>query len=124
MPDIFSTTITLNLTGTILRPDPGYNQDAVRIILDAVALCNLTEEVKRTLTEAGRIPGDIGVYLKFEDLVLHVPPPPETKLSHEVLESLELGDQARRVSTLQVYYKFEGGNVLIWHVRVDSSSSW
>ncbi|KAL6236832.1 hypothetical protein BDW75DRAFT_238915 [Aspergillus navahoensis] len=120
MLDASSITITLNLTGTILSPNTSYSQDAVSILLDTEALCALTEEVKRTLTEAGRIPGNIHVRLRCEDIVVHVFPTPKTKINHEVLKSLKPGDHARRLSTLQVQYRIVSGDVFVWHVSLDS----
>ncbi|KAL4972348.1 hypothetical protein BDW66DRAFT_154813 [Aspergillus desertorum] len=112
-----STTITLNLTGTVLTPGSSHSQDAVPILLDVAALCALTEEVKRTLTEAGRISDHAVVCLECEDVVVRVFPTPQTKNNHhDVLKSLKPGDRARRLSTLHVQYRIVGGNVFVQHV--------
>ncbi|KAL4982267.1 hypothetical protein BDW68DRAFT_182704 [Aspergillus falconensis] len=117
-----STTITLNLTGTILSPNSSYSQDTVHILLDAAALNALTDKVERTLTEAGRISGDAIVCIQCEDVIVRVLPTPETKMSHEVLKGLKTGDHVRRLSTLQVHYEVSAEKVFIWHVSsVDSS---
>ncbi|KAL4811935.1 hypothetical protein BDW67DRAFT_189159 [Aspergillus spinulosporus] len=115
----FWTTINLDLTGTILGPDSGYCQDTVHIKLDTVALNDITERVKRNLTEANLIRGGTAVFLKFEDVVMHVSPPPKAKTSHEVLKSLKAGDRVRQFSTLQVQYKFRGEHVCIEYIQLD-----
>ncbi|KAL4743371.1 hypothetical protein BDV11DRAFT_166491 [Aspergillus similis] len=119
----YSITITLDLTGTILGPDPGYSQDTVHIRLDAVALNAITERVKRILTEANQICGNAGVYIKYEDVVVHVYPTHETKISHEALKSLKPGDHFRRLSTLQVGYKFMEEHVCIVFITLDMETA-